>query len=233
MKRPPPRSRPAKSRPAKSRPAKARPATPRHRRSADEARREILDAAERRLAASGPAAVRLQDVAADVGVSHPAVLHHFGSREALVRAVVDRAVRRLEAALIDALQAAGAGPPDGAALLERVFATLADGGHARLMAWLLLSGEQAIDVAAARAGWRVIVDTTHALRPHAGGSAAAREDTQFAVMLAALATFGQAIAGDAVVAMAGLPRDPAVAARFRRWLAALLGEHLQRPPPRR
>ncbi|HEX6839463.1 MAG TPA: helix-turn-helix domain-containing protein [Polyangia bacterium] len=207
---------------------------PRHRRSAEEARREILDAAERRLAAAGPAAVRLQDVAADVGVSHPAVLHHFGSREALVRAVVDRAVRRLEAALIESLQAAGGAPPDGAALLERVFATLADGGHARLMAWLLLSGQEAIDVHAARASWRAIVDATHAMRPRGGGSgAAAREDTLFAVMLAALATFGQAIAGDAVLAMAGLPRDADAAPRFRRWLAALLAEHLERPPPRK
>src|SRR4051812_38613397 len=169
---------------------------PRRRRSPETAQREILDAAERRLAEAGPTAVRLQDVAADVGISHPAVLHHFGSREALVHAVVARAVRRLEEALLAALTTSGGGPPDGASLLGRVFATLADDGHARLMAWLLLSGEQAIDARAAQPSWRAITDATHAMRPHAGSNAAAREDTLFSVMLAALATFGQAIAGD-------------------------------------
>src|SRR4051812_27711939 len=203
---------------------------PRRRRSPETAQREILDAAERRLAEAGPTAVRLQDVAADVGISHPAVLHHFGSREALVRAVVDRAVRRLEAALIDALTGSGGNPPDGGSLLNRVFATLADGGHARLMAWLLLSGQEAIDARDAQPSWRAITDATHAMRPLGGTSAAAREDTLFSVMLAALATFGQAIAGDAVLEMAGLGDDPDASARFRRWLAGLLSDHLAEPP---
>ncbi|MCU1277987.1 MAG: Transcriptional regulator, TetR family protein [bacterium] len=205
-------------------------AKPRQRRSAEAARHAILDAAERRLAEAGPAALRLQDVAADVGVSHPAVLHHFGSRQGLVRAVVDRAVRRLEAALIASFGSSGAVPPDGAALLERVFATLADGGHARLMAWLMLSGQEALDIDVARASWRAIIDATHALRPRG----TTREDTTFTVALAALATFGQAIAGESVFHMAGLGRDAAAPARFRRWLAALLGEHLSVvPPPRK
>jgi AcrR family transcriptional regulator len=202
---------------------------PRQRRSAEAARQEILDAAERRLSDGGPAALRLQDVAADVGVSHPAVLHHFGSREGLVGAVVERAVRRLEAALIDSFRSSGDEPPDGAALLERVFATLADGGHARLMAWLLLSGKEALDVDTARASWRAIIDATHAMRPQG----AAREDTLFTVALAALATFGQAIAGGPVLDMAGLGRDAAAPARFRRWLAALLAGHLSSPTPPR
>jgi len=34
----------------------------------------------------------LQEIAADVGVSHSTILHHFGSREALVEAVVTRAL---------------------------------------------------------------------------------------------------------------------------------------------
>jgi len=114
----------------------------RQRRSAETAQLEILDAAERRLTDEGPAALRLQDVARDVGVSHPAILHHFGSRELLVNAVVDRAMRRLETSLMESFRASGPTPPDGAAMIERVFAMLADGGQARLMAWLLLSGDE-------------------------------------------------------------------------------------------
>ena len=47
------------------------------RRTKEEAQRVILDAAEERLANGGPEALRLQDIAADVGISHPAILHHF------------------------------------------------------------------------------------------------------------------------------------------------------------
>ena len=93
----------------------------RRRRTAEEARAEILDAAERRLAAAGPAALRLQEVAADVGISHPAVLHHFGSREALVQAVVERAMQNLEDDLVRSFAGATAGVPDSAVLLDRVF----------------------------------------------------------------------------------------------------------------
>ena len=49
------------------------------RRTAEAARAAILEAAEKRLAEAGPAGIRLQGVAADVGVSHPTVLHHFCS----------------------------------------------------------------------------------------------------------------------------------------------------------
>src|SRR5262245_9767780 len=104
----------------------------RRRRSAEEARRVILDAAERRLVKSGPAAIRLQAVAADIGVSHPALLHHFGSRAALVRAVIERATQKLEEDLIRALAQVPGRPLDRAAFFERVFETLSSAGHARL-----------------------------------------------------------------------------------------------------
>ena len=75
------------------------------RRSADDARREILDAAEAMLRDLGPAGIRLHQIADDVGVSHPAILHHFGSREGLIEAGVNRAVERLESDLIEAIAA--------------------------------------------------------------------------------------------------------------------------------
>ncbi len=191
----------------------------RRRRSAEAAREAILDAAERRLLDGGPDRIRLQDVAADVGVSHPAVLHHFGSRDALVQSVVDRALRRLEASLMTALAVPA---PDGAALLDAVYATLVDGGHGRLLAWLLLSGGDAgLDLTAARKSWRAIIDATHA-----GRAGATREDTAFTVVLAAFAVFGQALAGAPVLAMAGLPARSGP--RFRRWLAELMAAHMMK-----
>jgi len=59
-------------------------------------RAAIMDAVEKRLQEVGPVGIRLQDVAADVGVSHPTVLHHFGSREELLRQIADRALATVE-----------------------------------------------------------------------------------------------------------------------------------------
>src|SRR6187455_592631 len=78
-------------------------AAPRRRRTAEQARDEILDAAEKRLRERGPDAIRLQEIAGDVGISHPAVLHHFGSREGLVAAVTERVMGKLERELLEVM----------------------------------------------------------------------------------------------------------------------------------
>ncbi len=70
------------------------------RRKPEDARALILDAAEKSMAAHGPAGIRLQDVAQQAGVSHPTILHHFGSREGLVRALNQRTLEDLKGALI-------------------------------------------------------------------------------------------------------------------------------------
>src|SRR5262245_65030111 len=85
---------------------RAAPRPRRQRRTADEARAEILDAAERVLIETGPGAIRLQQVAKLVGVSHPTVLHHFGTREALVEAVVERALQAMQEDVLTAIQRA-------------------------------------------------------------------------------------------------------------------------------
>jgi TetR/AcrR family transcriptional regulator, repressor for neighboring sulfatase len=90
---------------ARSKP-KREPAT-RRRRSADEARAEILAVAERQLAASGPAAIRLQAIADELGVTHPAILRHFRSREELLYTLLRHAGRRLRDALSAAVERAG------------------------------------------------------------------------------------------------------------------------------
>jgi AcrR family transcriptional regulator len=199
------------------------------RRSAQEARNAILDAAQERLAAAGPEGIRLQEIAAAVGLSHPAILHHFHSREGLVDAVVARAIAGLQRDLSAALAApARDAPVDGAALFERVFYTLANAGQARLIAWLTLSGYQPLAAPALRDGWQSIVTTTHTLRlsRHRGKTKPTLEDTRLTVLLAALALFGQAIAGPSLTATAGLGEGPRVERRFRQWLAQLLGRHL-------
>ena len=58
-------------------------------------RRAVLDRAVAVIAASGPAALSLRSLAADLGVSHTAPRHHFTSRTGLLTAVAAEGFRML------------------------------------------------------------------------------------------------------------------------------------------
>lgn len=71
-------------------------------RTADlQRRRELLDAVFAEFAAGGVGDRSLREVAAAVGTSHRMLLHHFGSREALLVAIVTEAERRQMALVPD------------------------------------------------------------------------------------------------------------------------------------
>jgi AcrR family transcriptional regulator len=199
-------------------PTSPRKAPRRTRRTAEEARRVILDAAEKRLLEAGPAGLRLQEVAGDVGISHPAILHHFNSREELVAAVVTRALEALRADLMEALAAT---EPDPVKLVDRAFRTLSDRGYGRLVVWLGLSGLEPVE---GQTWVRDIARMAHARRRKDGPGArrAPFEDTLFRAMVVGLVIFGESAIGDLMRRSAGLEGDARAAARFRVWLAGLL-----------
>jgi len=60
-----------------------------------ETKAKILEAAFRRLAAEGYAALSLREIAKDAGVNHALINYHFRSKEQLVIAVLDEANRQL------------------------------------------------------------------------------------------------------------------------------------------
>jgi AcrR family transcriptional regulator len=195
----------------------------RRRRTADEARAEILAVAGRLLAQGGPDAVRLQAIADEMGVTHPALLRHFGTREELLHALLRHAGRRLRAALAEALPADGGGAPDldaFAAELERIYR---DEGYARLSIWLTLSGFQP----QGSGMFRAAAEEAHRARVRrARGRAPELEDTLFAVLLVNLAVWADALAGNAFRRAVELPGDRDTARRFRAWLVRLVAAHL-------
>src|SRR6478735_9012705 len=65
------------------------------------ARARIREAAFRRFAAHGVAATSLRAIAEDAGTSAALVVHHFGSKDGLVRAVDDAAVAKFRTGLED------------------------------------------------------------------------------------------------------------------------------------
>jgi len=208
----------------------------RTRRSAEQARRAILEAAEKRLREGGPEAVRLQDVARDLGVSHPAILHHFGSREGLMRALAEHVVARLETELLAGLRAA-ASETTVLELLEGVFESLGEAGQARLLAWRALTGDEPPRDRRARALLGALADLVHERRSELarglGRPAPPREDSEFVVWLAAAATLGDGVAGPVFDRSFGRGAEaPETRRRFRAWLAKLLVAHEGVTPPR-
>lgn len=190
--------------------------------SAEQARQDILDAAEARLVAAGPEGVRLKPIAEDLGVTHPALLHHFGSRQGLIDALEQRALVRLRD---DLLARVGEGAESA---LERAMSTLADEGQARLWAWRVLR-EPELSLAPEERLLRPLTDAYHADRRVRAREENApdpkREDTAFCVRLAALAMFAEALIGDQLTQSAELDDPASVGPRFRTWLAALIEGH--------
>ena len=77
--------------------------TRRVRRSPEEAQRLILETAQSLIARTGPEGLRLQDIAAEAGISHPLILHHFKNRAGLVRALTREAAAEFKDRLVAAM----------------------------------------------------------------------------------------------------------------------------------
>jgi AcrR family transcriptional regulator len=193
----------------------------RRRLPADQARRRILEAAERRLAAVGPEGLRLTELAAELGISHPAILHHFGSREGLVAEVVRQAFTRLNDELMAAV--AKGGGKGGQALLDRVAEFYATSGHARAIAWLLLSGRRPRQGTPQKdpPHFRRLIELIHAQRLERDPTADLG-DTAFRAELTALALLGAAVFGDLILGEAGTKPGTESAREFRRRLGELV-----------
>jgi AcrR family transcriptional regulator len=198
----------------------------RKRLTAEEARARILAAAERKLAEVGPEGLRLTELATELEISHPAILHHFGSREELVAEVVTRATIRLNERLAEMIASREAGRE---AILDMIAEFYGAEGHARLIAWLVLSG-RGLKARARHSGGRPLerlIEVAHAQRVHAHPERAIEfADSKFRSQLAALALLGEAIFGDLIRFASG---DASTAGGessrdFRRRLARLLAD---------
>jgi TetR/AcrR family transcriptional regulator, repressor for neighboring sulfatase len=203
----------------KSKPSAEADIVKRVRRTPEETRRLILDAARAAIARSGPEGLRLHDIGVAAGVSHPLILHHFGSRAGLVRALTREASAELRDKLIAAMTEGDYSVEDQ---LARVFDAFRNGLGQRL-AWLATvdpNGEQS----ASEMIQREIADHLYARRVAAAppGAMVAPEDSQFLVHLIATAALGDAIYGAQFRRSAGVAEGPETDRRFLSWLAELL-----------
>lgn len=191
------------------------------RRTPEDARALILDAAEACMAKAGPAGLRLQEVAELAGVSHPTILHHFESREGLIRAVHVKSLTQLREVLTAAMTGADASVQPVAA----TFAAFRDGLAQRLL-WILQSGpppaESNLPI------FEEMIDHLHAIRLRIAkpGETVDREDTRAVVHLTVVAAFGDAVIGQRLRRSPTPEADAAGAARFADWFARLLDQKI-------
>lgn len=208
----------------------------RRRLTGEEARTRIMDAALAHLRTEGVHAVTLAGLAKELAISHQAILHHFGSRDGLVAAVVKRAIDSFEAELTGALRVIdGArlsdGPNDASrVLLQRAFEVLADEGHGRLLAMLALSNEPLPNSAAYESSRpiQMVARLAHVLRQKDAPDATYR-DTLFTVMLMAYVVLATSVFEEAVTHGAGLEQSAKLSHEFRTWFANHALAHLEKP----
>lgn len=110
----------------------------RRRRSPEEARVEILDAAERVFMEFQPDQAGLKEVAREAGISHALITHYFGTYAGMIEAVLERRIRALRDRMLVKLRDAGALSRPGE-MLQLLFRGLSDPVHLRLTKWLMAS----------------------------------------------------------------------------------------------
>jgi AcrR family transcriptional regulator len=189
------------------------------RRRPEEARALILDAAEAVMGSGGPAGLRLQEVAQRAGVSHPTILHHFGSREGLIRALNLRSLEVLTTSVLARMST-----QSGDEGVRRTFAGYRDGLAQRII-WLLQSDEPAN--ATRPSMFEEIVASLHKVRLSIAkpGFVPNIEDTRRVVHLTTIAAFGDALIGPRLRHSDG-PHEVTARDEFETWFSELIALYI-------
>jgi AcrR family transcriptional regulator len=128
----------------------------------DEVRAALISAGARLFAERGTRAVSVREIAREAGVNHGLVHRHFGSKQGLLRAVLQQLADDVAGAL-------GPGRPDETLpelLAGALSATVNQGVHWRIMARAMLDGE---DPAALQQDFPVVARMLAAARRSGGG----------------------------------------------------------------
>jgi AcrR family transcriptional regulator len=212
-----------------------KPKPKRVRRSPEDARQLILEAAVRVLSKQGPDAVGLKQVAAEAGVSHALVVHYFGSYKALAEATLVEASAKLRARMLAGVQAVE-NPTVETLLLVYLDAAL-EPWYGRLVSWSLLREQEGVIDNAAQLvpDMKLIVDMTQQLLDNRTATPPTREETELLVVLVWSMTMGY-VAGrefiwHALGHRASAERDQAVRDSLAGAARTLFGNTIPPPAP--
>lgn len=210
---------------------------PRKRRAPEEARKELLDAAERLLSERGPDAIGLRDVASAARVSHGLITHYFKTYDGLVEAVFARRAQRVARALRSQLEVAELAP-SASDLLQAFLAIVREPIQLRLVAWATLSGrgQQADFLPRRERSLRAIADAIHAAALREAerhdSIAPSRDDVDYALLLGLSATYAYALGRKPFLAALGRTPSADSDAQMQQRIARTL-HMLLTPTPRK
>lgn len=196
------------------------------RRTPEESKALILESAAIRLREAGPEGLQLAEIAALAGISHPTVLHHFGSAEGLRNALAKKMVEKLLSDILAVLAEHDNLVPDDHTILFRVFQVLSDEGNARLLAWNMLKGiepEEGKEILQSLFN-QLIDGIASAVIQQSGGETsaeAAGKQARYIILLASLTAVGDGVAGPYISGLLGLEGEAATS-EFRDWFAERL-----------
>ncbi|WP_232376501.1 TetR/AcrR family transcriptional regulator [Amycolatopsis aidingensis] len=188
------------------------------RRPPDEARRLILETAEKLLAEGGVAAVQVRTIATRIGMTDAGINHHFGNRDHLLQALLRHGGRKIRAGVQEVLES---WLDHGTDLSELIHA----------LAAFYRQGYGELAMALHAAGWRdegsgmldPVVHALHARRPNPADVPI--EDTRLAVAALHQALATEPLHGTAFRRSAGLT-GPADATPQLRWWTTHLTQSL-------
>jgi AcrR family transcriptional regulator len=169
----------------------------------------ILCAAQGRLARLGADGIRLQDIARDAGVSHPTILHHFGSRDGLIVALVKHIGQISIAELMRRAPQITQRVPNDISKVGLTFEVLADKGFGALIGWAYR--QRPADIAPMiQTMFNMAFDSI----------ISQKTELDYAMRVALMAAAGETLIGKPI------PMGPGTQDDYRSWLSGLLGTHL-------
>jgi len=209
--------------------AKNRPAPKRVRRSPEEARTLILDAADRVFGVHLPDAVGLKEIAREAGISHALVTHYFGTYGGLVEATLERRFTRTREALVRDLFGALDAHANASDLLAAYRRALSIGAAdpltVRLGAWAMMNGRAAQeDFFAHRVqGMKLLAD---ALEQRTD---VPREDLEFCLVASFALSVVWAVGGPWLAGSLGKKAERAFDPSFQERMGTMIDSYLDRP----
>jgi TetR/AcrR family transcriptional regulator, repressor for neighboring sulfatase len=190
------------------------------RRTPDQARQRILEAAEAQLAEGGPGGVRVQALAAQLKITDAAIYHHFGSRAGLLDALARFGARRLRTSMEEVVAGHAASEPDIAKLVELAADAFERRGYARLLLWLAAEG---IPTGKGSGMFDGIVSAFEAARPKKRGAAKSLEPRYIAALMVMVCA-AEPLFGDMSRRSVSLPSSRKATLDFRNWFAARIAD---------
>ena len=190
----------------------------RKRRTAEQARAEILSIARQIVLEEGARALKLQRIAKVMGVSHPAVLHHFPTVQELLVVLQQDLNRTIRDNFLQTLKAQQS-KTDRFQRIDEALAAISDPQNGRILAVLLSMGQDPF-LPFAEQGLSTIVDKLSSDRNYSDS------ELKNVLLLSMLCMYADGMIGSFLrQRLFSEPQDPT---QFRRWMLSMIRQHLER-----